>query len=127
MANESSNIFGGNGAFEKVFPQVKDITIEVEEIDQTKKMKSLKQVYRKDNIKPWINCSNYLTCHGGFSIEKIVSYMVRKGQTDLEETVPCEERIKSLKDNAPNKRKRFCMHCFAIKIHIDYDDSIKIE
>jgi hypothetical protein len=101
--------------FEEAYPQIDDLTIEVEEWGYSSKGK---RVYRKPNLPgEYVDCSNPLCYKGGVSIGLILRRMVREGATDRDETALCQGN-----EGSPKGRRiyRKCLHSFEIHISLTY-------
>jgi len=115
---ESDFVFGRKVSFNEAFPEIEDLTVEVEEWGQGIDDWNRQRVYQKQYFPgEYINCSNPLCYNGGFSIGSILHAMIRKKQTELETEKGCQG------NEGSQKGKRIygkCMNFFKIKVFIKY-------
>lgn len=106
--------------FEKVFPEIEDIRVTVEELRDFF-TEGRKRYYSKANASEYIDCSNPLCYNGGFSLGHLIRNMVMSHQTELETTEYCQGY-----EGSPKGRKRYgpCEHRFKVKIEIKYKDTL---
>ncbi|HPW98276.1 MAG TPA: hypothetical protein PK218_06940 [Flavobacterium sp.] len=115
---ESNFVFSKKVGFDVAFPQIEDLTVEVEESRHGVGDWNRKSTYKKQNFPgEYINCSNSLCYNGGFSIGSILREMVRNKQTELETSKLCQGN-----EGSPKGRRiyRKCMNFFKIKVSIKY-------
>ena len=117
---ETNYIFAKKVSFDEAFPEIEDLTVEVEEFGHGISGWGQKFIYRKQNFPgECINCSNPLCYNGGFSIGSILREMARNKQTELETEKMCQGY-----EGSPKGRKRYrdCSNSFKIKISIKYKE-----
>lgn len=115
---ESTPFFGQKVDFDKAFPQIKDLTVEVIEYGDGIYNSQSKSIYNRGNLPgEYVNCSNPLCYNGGFSLGGILREMVRNKQTILETSKSCKGY-----EGSPKGRRKYgpCMNCFNIKAAIQY-------
>ena len=87
--NEGNYVFGHKTTFEKAFPEVEQCIVEVHESGHG--VSAWNQgVSRYTNPGEYINCSNSLCYTGGFNIGWPIRDMVRKRETEREDTALCQ-------------------------------------
>jgi len=122
---ESEFVFVQKVSFEEAFPEIKDLTVEVEESGHGVSEWNRKRTYRKQYFPgEYIDCSNPLCYNGGFSIGSILREMVRNRQTELETSKLCQGN-----EGSPKGRRiyRKCMNFFKIKVSIKYREASEKE
>ncbi len=103
-------------SFEKAFPSIDHLTIEVEESGKDVSQQNNKSIYTMENPpEEYINCNNSRCFGGGFAIADILRDMVRNGQTTLETMKPCRGY-----EGTPEgkKRHRKCRNKFSVRVCI---------
>lgn len=111
--------FAEKTTFEKAFPSIDDINIEVsEDGDGVSEWRS-NRYYNKISAGEFINCSNSLCYNGGFRLGDIIRHMVRNKLTEYETTKSCQGY-----EGSPKGRKRYgkCYNSFDVKIKIKYKE-----
>lgn len=117
---ESNLAFAKKVSFDEAFPEIEDLTVEVEESGHGVSDWHRKSTYRKQNLPgQYIDCSNPLCYNGGFSIGLILRQMVRNKQTELETSKLCQGN-----EGSPKGRRIYgkCMNFFEIKVSIKYKE-----
>lgn len=110
------------GNFDEAFPEIDDLTVEVEESGRGVDSENRKSIYQKESFPgEFIDCRNPLCNKGGFSIGSILRDVVRSKQSQLETTERCHGYVGSPKGRVIDK---FCMNHFKIKISIKYKKRI---
>lgn len=108
-------------SFGEAFPEIEDLTVEVEEISDLvwgAPAQGGKRVYCKERFPgEYVNCSNSRCYDGGFSLGGIIREMVARQATDNESMESCQGYEGSPKGR---KRHRDCDHAFKIKVSITY-------
>lgn len=115
---ESNFVFAKKVSFDEAFPEIEDLTVEVEESGHGISDWNRKSTYRKKYFPgEYIDCSNPLCYNGGFSIGSILSEMIRNKQTELETSKLCQGN-----EGSPKGRRiyRKCINFFKIKVSIKY-------
>lgn len=123
--NKTEFVFGKKTTFSEAFPEVKNITLEIEEDGKKPTYYShlpdasvKKRVYRKDNFPgEFVNCSNPLCYNGGVRIGLIIDSMTSSKDTKYEKVFFCQGY-----EGSPKGRKRYrdCINRFKVKITIEY-------
>lgn len=105
--------------FEKAFPQIEHIRVEVIESGEGINDWNEKRTYSKHDMGEYINCHNKRCYNGGFSIGQIIRQMIYENKTELETTEFCQGY-----EGSPKGRKKYqdCMNYFEIKVGIKYKD-----
>lgn len=117
---ETNFIFGKKGSFDEAFPEIEDLTIEVEKSGNGVKEWNHKSFYNKQNFPgEYIDCNNSLCYNGGLAIASILREMVRNKQPELETSKTCIGDEGSPKGG---KIYRKCMNSFNIKVTIKYKE-----
>lgn len=113
---ESNFVFAGKVSFAEAFPQIEDVTVEVEESGEGVTWKG-KQQYGKESLNEYINCSNPLCYNGGFSVSRILREMIHNKQTEIETSAICQGN-----EGSPKGRRiyRKCLNHFKIKVSMKY-------
>lgn len=122
VADEESEFFKhGGDPFDKVFPDIEDIVIEVEEhspdIEQDKRIR----VYHKSNIRDFIGCQNPRCQGGGFFVFDIVHEMRGDRKTKLSTWKAC---IGNESAEGTSNTVQYCINSFNIKVRIKYKNNI---
>jgi len=117
---DSNLLFRRKGTFEEAFPQIEDITIEVEETDFGMAGSGPNSRFTKDNIKymgEYVDCSNPLCYNGGVAVGSLIKDMIYSKQPELETTEICKGY-----EGSPKGRRKYgdCLHMFKVKIQIKY-------
>jgi hypothetical protein len=115
--NESNFLFGEKVTFDKAFPQIEDLEVEVKESGDNINTSRSYFYSKKSFPGEFIDCSNSLCYNGGFSIGKILREMVRSNTKELSTTKDCRGY-----EGSPKGRRRYgnCHNQFEIKITIKY-------
>ena len=104
--------------FEEAFPDIDDITVDVEEKGYGVYGESNKRRYTRQYLPgEYVDCSNPSCYNGGFSIGQVLRDMVKNKQTDAEMSQICQGYEGSPKGK---RRYRSCINSFTIKAHIVY-------
>lgn len=118
---ESRTFFPKTALFSDVFPEIKDLSIEIEQDSfRNKKLDTVKSFYDIDHPpRPFKDCDNPLCYNGGFNIGQILKYMVTKKETEEENTISCQGY-----EGSPKGRRKYgpCFNLFKYKIKIKYKD-----
>jgi hypothetical protein len=117
--NSTDYAFCSKVSFSEAFPQIKNIRVEVEEDGEGVYELSKKQVYSKENMGEFINCSNSRCYNGGFNISSIIRNMVESKRTEFETDRRCQGY-----EGSPKGKKRYgpCFNSFHIKVQITYNE-----
>lgn len=117
--SESNYVFAKKVGFDEAFPEIEDVTVEVEETgDGVYGKGSL--AYRKPHVGEFIDCSNPLCYNGGISIGSFLREMIRNRQTELETSKMCQGY-----EGSPKGRRvyRRCFNFFKIKVSVKYKEN----
>jgi len=115
---ETNFVFAKKSSFDEAFPEIEELTVEVEASGQGIKDWNQKSVYHKENFPgEYIDCHNPLCYNGGFSIGSILRGMVSKKQTKLKTFEVCRGY-----EGSPKGRIKYrdCVNSFEIKVTIKY-------
>jgi hypothetical protein len=117
---EREYALGEKVTFEKAFPTIEDVQVQVEEegyLYGFRQGKSTPKRYSPPNMGEYIDCSNPLCYKGGFSIGSILREMAKEKKTDLETSRTCQGY-----EGSPKGRRKYreCINHFDIKVHIKY-------
>jgi len=115
--NETNFVFATKTTFEKAFPEIEKISVEVTESGYGVYSNFRTSHYSNHNIAEYINCSNSSCYNGGFSIGTIIREMSYRKETEREGTAICQGN-----EGSPKGRRiyRKCLNSFEYKIHIVY-------
>ena len=117
---ETNFAFSQKVSFDEAFPEIEDLTVEVEKFGEGVQKWNRKSVYRKQNFPgEYIDCNNSLCYNGGFSIGSILREMVKNKQLELETSELCIGYEGSPKGI---KKYRSCLNCFKVKVTIKYKE-----
>lgn len=115
--NATDFAFAEKTTFEKAFPSIDDIKVEVTETGDGVKEWNSCRTYGKFSVGEYINCSNKFCYNGGFCLGDIIRYMIEGNLTEYETSKYCQGY-----EGSPKGRKRYrsCLNHFDIKINIKY-------
>ncbi|OQA71765.1 MAG: hypothetical protein BWY33_01951 [Candidatus Dependentiae bacterium ADurb.Bin246] len=115
--NDTDYVFSKKVGFEKAFPNIEDITVEVEETGEGVYRGVNKYTYKKGDIGEFVDCSNSFCYGGGISIGSILREMVLKKETQFDGMRFCKGN-----EGSPKGKKiyRKCMNQFKVKVNIKY-------
>lgn len=117
---ETEFVFGKKASFDEAFPEIEDLTVEVEEFGEGTTKWNRERVYRKQRFPgEYIDCHNPLCYNGGFSIGEILREMVANRQTELYTSKLCQGNEGSPKGRRIHKK---CMNGFHVKVSIKYKE-----
>jgi hypothetical protein len=117
---KSNFIFAEKGSFDEAFPEIDNLTVEVEESGHGISDCDRRSTYKKQYFPgEYIDCSNPLCYNGGFSMGSILREMVKNKQTELETSKLCQGN-----EGSPKGRKIYkkCMNFFKIKVSVCYKE-----
>jgi hypothetical protein len=108
---------GAKTTFEKAFPEIKDIQVEVTEEGDGVIPRLETQFYTKSNCGEYIDCSNPRCYKGGFRLGSIVRLMVSKRKTHDKFDLSCQGY-----EGSPKGRKNYgpCENSFKVVVKIEY-------
>jgi len=121
--NETNFVFATKTTFEKAFPEIKNINVEVKETGNGTYNSSRTSHYSKEYIGEYVNCSNPACYNGGFRLGGIIREMVYKKETEREGSAMCQGN-----EGSPKGRKiyRKCWNDFSYKIQIEYIENVEL-
>lgn len=116
---ETNYLFAEKTTFEKAFPMIEDIEVEVTEDGAGVREWNRKRYYNKLTAGEYINCSNSLCYNGGFSLGEIIRYMVGNNMTEYKTTRICQGY-----EGSPKGRRKYrdCCNFFEVKVKIKYKE-----
>lgn len=114
---ETNFVFGTKTTFEKAFPEIKNIDVEVIETGDGTNNGSRTSHYGKINIKEYVNCSNPMCYNGGFRLGEIIRDMVYKKEIERDGSIMCQGNEGSHKSRSIYTK---CLNHFSYKIQIEY-------
>ena len=122
--NETNFVFATKTTFEKAFPEIKDISVEVKETGRGTYNGSRTSHYSNSNIGEYVNRSNSMCYNGGFRLGGIIREMVYKKETVREGSAMCQGN-----EGSPKGRKiyRKCWNDFSYKIQIEYYEKEELQ
>src|ERR1700686_1273253 len=90
LFRESTLMFGTKSTLAEAYPEIKDITVEVNESGDGVDSWNNPRTYGIDYFPgEFVDCSNPSCYGGGFQLGSYLGRMVRERQTDLEESKTC--------------------------------------
>lgn len=115
-------VFAEKTTFEKAFPQIEKIKVEVIETGEGISDWNTKRIYDKNSAGEYINCHNNRCYNGGFCLGEIIRGMIYANKTETETTEFCQGY-----EGSPKGRKKYgnCFNHFKIKVKIEYKPVIK--
>lgn len=122
-ASDINPFFVNKVDFDKAFPEIEELSVEVEETGKGITKSISRSIYTKDTLPgEYIDCSNPLCYRGGFSIGSILREMIRNKQTESEIEKFCKG-----KEGSPKGRRIYddCFNCFDVKVSIKYKKNIQ--
>jgi hypothetical protein len=117
--NKSTPFLGKTDRFEKAFPGVKNIRVEVIEEGEGVSKYTNPSIYTGNNLPgEFINCKNPRCYGGGIRIGDQIRFMMADGETYKEFSDSCDGY-----EGSPKGRKRYgpCDNYFKITITIEYE------
>lgn len=118
LFRDSTPVIGSKGMLGDVYPEIKDITVEVHESGDGVDSWNKDRTYDKNYFPgEFVDCSNPSCYGGGFQLGSYLAQMVRERQTDLEDAKTCRGN-----EGSPKGRRiyRSCLNTFKFKIKIKY-------
>jgi hypothetical protein len=128
--HETEHFFASKASFEKAFPQIEQISIEVVEtegfehvdFDAFDKIRN-RHIYTNESLPgEFIDCKNPECRKGGLSIDGVFHKMISEKLTEFQGTESCQGYEGSPKGR---KRHRDCRHQFHYKVKIKYREIVK--
>ena len=113
--NRGNFLFGHTTSFEKTYPKVENIKIIFKE--EGSGVYDNKQVYDKESISEYINCSNKLCQRGGFWIGREIADMYHKKEENKKGNLKCYGDEGSPKGRI---KGRNCFNHIEFEINIEY-------
>jgi len=107
---EATYVFSQKVSFAEAFPEIDDVTVEVERDGQ-------RQTYQKRYLGEYIDCDKPLCYRGGFSIGEVLREMVRERSTERQGGALCRGN-----EGSPKGRRvyRKCVMYFRYKVSVTY-------
>ena len=116
---ESNLVFAKKSPFKEAYPEIDDLTIEVNKTSHHNYTESpLKHHFSIENPPgEYIDCDNPLCYNGGFSIGSVLRRMVSNKETQKEGSGSCQGY-----EGSPKGRRRYrsCLSVFRYKANIKY-------
>ena len=110
--DHSMPLFGSNTTFTKAYPQIEDITVEVEERGKGVNSSNRKRRYTKEHFPgDFVRCSSPVCSRQGFFLGFYINSMLLEKRTELEKMDLCRG------SESPH---RGCPNTFKFKIAIKY-------
>ena len=115
---ETKPAFTRRGTFEEVFPNIKEVSVIVEQAKYGRDSPVSRQ-YSKNDLSEYIDCTNPVCYNGGISIGNILRKMVNERQTHFEGGQLCQGY-----EGSPKGRRKYnkCPVYFKIDINIKYKE-----
>ncbi len=107
-------------SFDKAFPEIEDIKVEVTESGEGTTQANRERIYRKQTFPgEYTDCHNPMCYNGGFSIGEIIRDMIRNKQAELTTYKMCQGY-----EGSPKGRRRYrsCVNSFDINVTIKYKE-----
>jgi len=122
--NETNFPFSQKTTFEKAFPEVKSISVDVEEKGRGVYSGLGLHHYGKGNVGEFVNCSNPKCYNGGFNIGETIRSLYFNKNTEAEGKEECQGR-----EGTPKGRRLYdrCENRFSYKVKIEYKSSDEIK
>ena len=118
---ETEFLFAKKVSFDEAFPEIENITVEVEERQSGfphSASSPSRRIYEKSNFPgEYVNCGNLRCYNGGISVGSIIREMVDKCVTKQEVSRICQGY-----EGSPKGRRRYrsCLNSFKVKVSIGY-------
>lgn len=118
---DANFVFADKVPFEEAFPQLKSVSVRVEEFGHSVGKWNTRHY---DRVGEYIDCRNSLCYNGGFSIGELIRDMVRTKETEREETKFCQGY-----EGSPKGRRKYkdCMNRFQVRVTLEYKDDTSDE
>ncbi|EMT38140.1 hypothetical protein TthWC1_2382 [Thermoanaerobacter thermohydrosulfuricus WC1] len=116
---ETNYLFAEKTTFEKAFPMIEDIEVKVIEYGEGVNEWNRERYYNKFTAGEYINCSNRLCYNGGFSLGRIIRYMVMNNMKEYQTKEICQGY-----EGSPKGRRKYrdCLNTFHITVKIKYKE-----
>ena len=114
--DETNFVFGTKTTFDKAFPKIKNINIEVIENGLYMNESRISH-YCKTNTSECVNCTNPRCHNGGFNVGEIIRDMVYKKETERDSSAECQGNEGRHKSRDIRTK---CLNSFSYKILIEY-------
>lgn len=116
---DSSYVFSSKtSSFDKAFPEIDSIKVEVEQSGDGVSEWNRKSTYNKEHFPgEYIDCKNPLCYNGGFSIGEIIRNMIMNKKTSLKDSKLCQGSEGSAKGR---RIYRKCLNFFKVDVNLKY-------
>ena len=113
-------LFGRKVGFEEAFPDIRDITVKVEQSGDGVDRWNETRHFSKHSIGEYFDCANSLCYNGGVRIGSIVRNMEFSNETHYEDSLSCQGY-----EGSPKGRRNYgpCFNRFKITVDIEYEKS----
>lgn len=118
---ETKFVFGTKTKFEKAFPEIENITIEVIETGLYINDSRISH-YNKTNTSEYVNCTNPMCYKGGFNLCNIIRDMIFKKDTERVGSAECQGNEGHHKSRDIRSK---CLNSFSYKIQIEYYEQVE--
>ncbi|MCH9035939.1 MAG: hypothetical protein IH860_01290 [Chloroflexi bacterium] len=121
VSREHPPVFGRPVSFEEAYPDIDDLTIEVNESGEGIGRWGGFATYNKRGFPgEYVDCSNPRCFNGGFSLGRLLYPMIGRRQAESETSLPCQGY-----EGSPKGKRiyRKCLNGFTIKVLIQYKDA----
>lgn len=114
---ESKPVFTERVHFERAFPEIDEISVEVGQSKYGNRDSIKTSYYSKDNLEEYIDCTNPICYNGGIRIGKILRNIVKERHTYYEGNQLCQGN-----EGSPKGRRIYniCPQFFWITVDIKY-------
>jgi hypothetical protein len=115
--NDTKFTLSNKTTFEKAFPDIEKISIEVNEKGKGIKGELGRSLYGKSSISEYINCKNTKCFNGGFRIGEVIRSLYFNRETEAKGNCVCQGR-----EGTPKGRRLydFCENRFNFNVKIEY-------
>lgn len=114
---ETDFLFGKTSSFERAFPNILELSVEVEEQNSNGSPIRTRRIDHRD-MSEYVDCSNRFCYNGGVSVGRIIRNMVGSKATRHEtELLICQGY-----EGSPKGRRRYrsCLHAFRVVAEVKY-------
>lgn len=119
LFRETTPVIGTKGTLAEVYPQIKDVAVEVEESGRGVDSWNKNRCYTKESFPgEFIDCSNPSCYGGGFQLGSYLGKMLLEHLTELADSKMCRGN-----EGSPKGRRiyRKCLNTFKFRIKIKYN------
>lgn len=113
MAEHHRFLGGEPTTFKNVYPKIESLTAEVFQHGDVEREHQKHQTFNESNVPADIPCGNPRCRQGGFSMQRLIDFVVCSDKTEHEDTMHCEGQ-----EGSPKGRRKGdpCMNYIKVKI-----------